>query len=93
MTTQAKPGTFDIATRTETGRETRKGYIQGGFATHREPGKYFWTFTHLATGLACNSGVCADTKAKALEALAELAVKGLPLYAVRVLDGKGWGGK
>lgn len=80
------------------GRGTRKGYVLGDYATHKDKGRgvYFYTFTHLPTGLAVNVYPPHETKASALAHLATLADGTAPQCA-RVADmlaryGSGWGG-
>ena len=77
------------------GRTAVKGYTCGEFGAHKNKGKgvYFYTFTHLATGLSCSSKYAAETKAAALVELARLAAEGLPDYARNAIAGKGWGGQ
>jgi len=62
---------FTIAT--TTGPETRVGYVCGGFAAHKEPGRgvYFWTFTDLESGMSINVYPPHETKAQALRYLTE----------------------
>ena len=82
--TRPKHTTFEIATSTpggKAGRATRKGYVLGVWAAHREPGKgvYFWSFTHVPTGTKVSTwGVCVDSKAGALAMLDRLNTERLP---------------
>lgn len=64
---------FDIATR-GSGREPRKGYVLGDWATHKEPGRgvYFWSFTHIPTGLGLNVYPPHEKKDSALAHLEKL---------------------
>lgn len=71
-----KRATFRILTRG--GPEDRTGYVLGCFATHKEPGNYFWAFTHLPTGLAVNVYPCKANKVEALAHLVHLREHGLP---------------
>ncbi len=83
-----KPGDFHVAGRGNT-TERRSGYILGDLATHKEPGKkvYFWTVTHLPTGVDINAYPGADTKAKALRQLQDLDADGLPPQKLDLLKG------
>lgn len=79
------------------GRAERKGYVLGGWATHKEPGpgNYFWTFTHIGTGMSVNVWPCHETKATALAHLAKLADGTAPQVATTeamlAKHGRGWG--
>lgn len=89
---KAKRATFDIATMRH-GREPRTGYVLGDFAAHKEPGRgvYFWTFTHLATGVAVNVYPPHETKASACAHLETLARDGVPEHQRAALSRGGWG--
>jgi hypothetical protein len=89
-----KRAEFDIATRE--GRSKRTGYVLGDWATHKEPGKgvYFWTFTHLPTGVGVTMWPCHDNKASALARLVTLAAGDVPDVTRATLDKYGhlgWG--
>lgn len=80
------------------GREARKGLVCGGWGTHKNPGKgvYFYTFTHLETGLSVNVYPPHETKASAAAYLAKLADGSAPevatTEALLAKHGRGWGG-
>jgi hypothetical protein len=76
-----KRTTFDVATMA--GREQRTGYVLGDFATHK--GRYFWTFTHVASGVAINVYPPHETKESALAHLEKLRTEGPPEYQRAVL--------
>lgn len=77
MTAAARLALFDIATHGGA-RESRKGYVLGDWATHKEPGRkvYFWTFTHVPTGLSVNVYPPHETKAAALAHLEKMHREG-----------------
>ncbi len=95
MTTKAKRTTFDVAT-ANGGRAQRTGYVLGAFGAHKDAGKgvYFWTFTHLATGMSVNMyPVLPETKAQAIAHLETLEREGLPDHVTAILSkyGTSWG--
>jgi hypothetical protein len=81
------------------GRAPRTGFVLGGWATHKEPGSghYFWTFTHVATGMSVNVWPCHETKTAALAHLAKLADGTAPQVATTeallAKHGRGWGAR
>lgn len=89
--------TFEVAIDTgrgnPPGRDTRRGYVIGDWGTHKED--YFWTFTHLPTGVCVNVYPCHSTKASALAHLAKLADGTAPqcatVEALLSKFGRGWG--
>jgi hypothetical protein len=91
-----KRTTFEIALRGGA-RAERKGFVLGGFATHKEPGPgvYFYSFTHLDTGTAINVWPCHETQASAIAHLAKLADGSAPqcayLEATLAKYGRAWG--
>lgn len=87
-----KRATFDIATR-EQGREQRTGYVLGDWATHKDRGEYFWTFTHLPAGVSIGAYPCHETKASALAHLEHLHAHGPGELRARTLSEHGgkWG--
>lgn len=89
MTTRIKHTVFNIAT-SGGGRATRKGYVLGDYATHKD--RYSWTYTHIPTGVSI-SAPWIETKAPALEHLRLLATEGPAEHQVRVLaeHGHKWG--
>lgn len=91
--TKPRPAVFDIATRGG-GREPRKGYVLGEWATHKEPGKgvYFWSFTHVPTGVEITVHPTHDSKESALRYLEKLHREGPNEFTKRVIgDGRRWG--
>jgi hypothetical protein len=77
-----KRTTFNVATLE--GPAPRTGYVLGGFATRKE--KYFWEFTHLATGLKLSTYPCHENKASALAHLEKLnGPDGLRPHEVEIL--------
>lgn len=72
------------------------GYVLGGWATHKERGRgvYFWTFTHLASGMSVSVYPCHEVKASALAHLVELVERGPAPHVAALLAKHGgeWGG-
>ena len=75
---------FRITTRT--GAEPRTGYALGDYATHKDRGAFFWTFTHLPTGYTITTYPVHQTRASALAHLAHLAAHGLPPHQQAAVD-------
>lgn len=87
-----KHTTFDIAIVGQ-GREQRTGYVLGDWATHKDKGDYFFTFTHLPTGVSIGGYPCHKTKASALAHLAHLHEHGPSASVAHTLaeHGDKWG--
>lgn len=92
-----KRTTFDVAVDAgrgnPPGRAPRTGYVLGDWGTHKE--KYFWTFTHLPTGMSVNVWPCHETKASALLHLYNLSIgiakECASIEALLAKFGRGWG--
>ena len=89
--TAPRAAIFDIAVR-NSGREQRKGYVLGDWATHKEPGRkvYFWTFTHVPTGLAVNVYPPHETKDAALAHLEKMHKEGPSDTTKQILGKPPW---
>ena len=89
-----KKGSFIVAMRGNKNESVPveiSGYVLGVFGASKSRGDYFWSFTHIPTGLKLATYPVHERKESALNHLVELHKNGLSEVENILLSTQGWG--